>query len=148
MISYGCVHLTRSHRWCNCWHAPLKCCRLWVWVLSGQTKDYKIVTCCFCTKHTALKSKHKYCLAQNQDIVTEWSDMFTSRLFLQWVSAIKIQQSRHYQLIQCNCSYHDIAGEGEGGIMLIIIIKQQSLTRSILLYFLFFLFIAGKRGDI
>jgi hypothetical protein len=34
---------------------------------SGQTKDYKIGICCFSTKHTALRSRSKDWLAQNQN---------------------------------------------------------------------------------
>jgi hypothetical protein len=30
---------------------------------SGQTKDYNIGICCFSTKHTALRSKSKDCMA-------------------------------------------------------------------------------------
>jgi hypothetical protein len=41
----------------------------------GQTKDYKIGICCFCAKHTALRSKSKDWLARNQNNVSEWSDM-------------------------------------------------------------------------
>ena len=44
---------------------------------SGQTKDYKIGIYCFSAKHTALRSKSKDWLAQNQDNVSEWSDMST-----------------------------------------------------------------------
>ena len=40
---------------------------------SGQTID--IVICCYSTKHALLFSKNKHWLAQNQDYVTEWSDM-------------------------------------------------------------------------
>ena len=43
---------------------------------SGQTKDYEIV------KHAALRSKSKNWLAQNQDNVSEWSDMPTHGLDL------------------------------------------------------------------
>ena len=49
---------------------------------SGQTKDYKIVFCCFSTKHAALSIKSKDWLAQNQDNVSEWSDMSTRGLLL------------------------------------------------------------------
>jgi hypothetical protein len=42
---------------------------------SGQTKDYKIDICCFSTKHVALRSKNKDWLAQNQNVMSEWSDM-------------------------------------------------------------------------
>ena len=48
---------------------------------SGQTKDYKIGMCCFSAKHVALRRKGNDWLARNQNIMTEWSDMSTSRLF-------------------------------------------------------------------
>ena len=44
---------------------------------SGQAKDYKIDICRFSFKHEALKSKNKNWLAQNQDNVSEWSDIST-----------------------------------------------------------------------
>jgi hypothetical protein len=44
---------------------------------SGKTKDYKIDICCFSAKHTVLRCKSKDWLAQEQDNVYEWSDMFT-----------------------------------------------------------------------
>jgi hypothetical protein len=47
---------------------------------SGQTKDYKIDICCFSAKHTALRRKSKDWLAQNQNNVSEWSDISTRRL--------------------------------------------------------------------
>jgi hypothetical protein len=43
---------------------------------SGQTKDYKIGICCFSAKHSALRRKIKDCLSRNQNIVSEWSDLF------------------------------------------------------------------------
>ena len=49
---------------------------------SGKTKDYEIGICCFCAKHATLRRKSKYWLAQNQNNVSEWSDMSTrGRLF-------------------------------------------------------------------
>ena len=50
---------------------------------SSQTKDFKIGICCFPTKHAALRSKSKDWLAQNQNNVSEWSDMSTHRLLFQ-----------------------------------------------------------------
>jgi hypothetical protein len=44
---------------------------------SGQTKDYKIGICCFSAKHAALRRKSKDWLVQNQNNVSEWSDMST-----------------------------------------------------------------------
>jgi hypothetical protein len=38
---------------------------------SGQTKEYKIGICCFSAKLTALRSKYKDWLAQNQDNVSK-----------------------------------------------------------------------------
>ena len=42
-----------------------------------QTKDYKIVFCCFYAKHAALRRKSNYWLARNQNNVSKWSDMST-----------------------------------------------------------------------
>ena len=50
---------------------------------SGQTKDYKIGICCFSAKHATLSRKSKDLLAQNQDNVSEWSDMSIRGLLLQ-----------------------------------------------------------------
>ena len=50
---------------------------------SGHTKDYKIGICCFSAKHAALKRKSKDWLARNQNNVSEWGDMSTSRLLFQ-----------------------------------------------------------------
>ena len=60
---------------------------------SGQTKDYWIGICCFSAKHTALTRKSKDWLAQNQDNVSEWSNMSNRGLLFQWASTIKIQPS-------------------------------------------------------
>ena len=60
---------------------------------SGQTKDYKICICSSFSRHTAFRSKSKDWLAQNQDDVSEWSDMSIHRLLFQWGSTIKIQLS-------------------------------------------------------
>ena len=50
---------------------------------SGQTKDYAIDICFLSAKHAALRRKSKYCLARNQNNVSEWSDMSTRGLLLQ-----------------------------------------------------------------
>ena len=50
---------------------------------SGQTKDYKIGICFFSAKHATLRSKSKDWLVQNQNNVSEWSDMSTHRLLFQ-----------------------------------------------------------------
>ena len=46
---------------------------------AGQIKDYKISNLFLLPKHTALRRKSKDWLVQNQNNVSEWSDMFTSR---------------------------------------------------------------------
>jgi hypothetical protein len=53
---------------------------------SGQTKDYNIGICCFSAKHAALRRKSKDWLAQNQDNVSEWSEMSIHGLLFQWAS--------------------------------------------------------------
>ena len=50
---------------------------------SGQTKDYKIGTCCFSAKHAALRRKGKDWLARNQNNVSEWSNMSARGLLFQ-----------------------------------------------------------------
>ena len=45
---------------------------------SGQIKHNKIGICCFSAKHVALRRKSKDWLAPNQDIVSEWGNMFIS----------------------------------------------------------------------
>jgi hypothetical protein len=59
---------------------------------SGQTEDHEIGICCFSAKQT-LKSKSKDWLAQNQNNVSEWSDMSTLRPLFQWASTIEIKLS-------------------------------------------------------
>ena len=49
----------------------------------GQTKDYQIGICCFSAKHAALRRKSKDWLAQNQNNVSEWSDMSLRGLLFQ-----------------------------------------------------------------
>jgi hypothetical protein len=58
---------------------------------SGYTKDYKIGICCFSAKHLALRNKSKDWLAQNQDNVSEWSNMSIRRLLFQRANTIQIQ---------------------------------------------------------
>jgi hypothetical protein len=48
----------------------------------GQTNDYQIGICCS-AKYTAFRRKSKDWLAQNQDNVSEWSNMSTSRPLFQ-----------------------------------------------------------------
>ena len=47
---------------------------------SGQTKDYKIGSCCFSAKNAALRRKSKDWLARNRDNVSELSDISTHGL--------------------------------------------------------------------
>ena len=58
---------------------------------SGQTKDYKIGIWCFSTKPAALRRKSKHWLTQNQNNVTEWSDMSTQGLLFQTTTIIQMQ---------------------------------------------------------
>ena len=53
---------------------------LWFECWPGQTKDYEIPICYL---STALRSKSKDRLAQNQDNVSEWGDMSIHSLLLQ-----------------------------------------------------------------
>ena len=50
---------------------------------SGLTNDLKIGICSFSVKHAALRRKSKDCLIQNQNNVSEWSDMSTRKLLCQ-----------------------------------------------------------------
>ena len=50
---------------------------------SGQAKDYKIGSCCFSTKHAALRRKSKDWLAWNLNNVSKWSNMSTRELLFQ-----------------------------------------------------------------
>jgi len=58
---------------------------------SGKTNDYKIGVCCFSAKQTTLSGKSKDWLTRNQEKVSEWSDMSTRGLLLQWATTIQIQ---------------------------------------------------------
>ena len=81
---------------------------------SGQTKDHKICICCFSAEQAALRSKSKDWLAWKQNNVSEWSDMSTV-VSVSWhyknptKHVSLVQSRRHYHLIKCNCSCHDIA---------------------------------------
>jgi hypothetical protein len=50
---------------------------------SGHAKYYKIGMCCFSAKHGTLRRKSKDWLAQNQNNVSEWSNMSTRGLLFQ-----------------------------------------------------------------
>ena len=56
-------------------------------------KDCQIDMCCFSIKQEALWSKNRYCLARNEDNVSEGNGMFTLGLLFLWASTIKIQLS-------------------------------------------------------
>jgi len=64
---------------------------LWFEPQLDQTKYSKIWNCSFPAKHTALLSKGKDWLVRNQGNVSEWNDMCTNELLLQWATTIKIQ---------------------------------------------------------
>ena len=73
---------SKPHRWCNGWRVRTSSVADRGFdPMLGQTKDYDIGICCLSAKHTALRSKNKDWLAQNQDNVSEWSDMSTRELF-------------------------------------------------------------------
>jgi hypothetical protein len=65
----------------------------------GQTRDYKIIICCFSAKHAALRRKSKDWLAHNQNNVSGWSNMSTrGLLFLELTQCVGLEQSgpRHH----------------------------------------------------
>ena len=70
--------------------------------IPGPTKDYKIGSCCFSAKYAALKRKRKDWLVQNQDNVSERSDMSTRGLFLYLKKATKrvglVHSEHHHQM--------------------------------------------------
>jgi hypothetical protein len=55
----------------------------WFEFRSRQTKGYKIGIYCFSAKHAALRKKSKDWLAQNQNNISEWSDMSVRGLLFQ-----------------------------------------------------------------
>ena len=52
-------------------------------VLGFKPRLGQIGICCFSNKHTSLRSKNKDWLAQNQDNVSECSDLSTRKLLFQ-----------------------------------------------------------------
>jgi hypothetical protein len=77
--------------------------------LWGQTKDYKIGSCCFSASLSIFKEKEQNWLARNQDNVSEWSDMSIWWMLFLWASTIKIhfdlvvvQSRHHHRLIEYN----------------------------------------------
>ena len=88
---------------------------------SGQTKDYRISSCCFSAKHAALRSKSKDWLARKQNNVSECpsttclsADCCFSELALCksnsacWSRTKRISSSSHWKL---TCYRHDIAAK-------------------------------------
>ena len=65
-----------------------------------KIKYYKIGICCFSVNHKGLRSKNKDWLTRNQNNVSEWSDMSTHRMLLQWDSAIKNPTKRIGLIVQ------------------------------------------------
>jgi hypothetical protein len=59
---------------------------------SGQTIDYKICMCSPSDNNATLKSKNKD-LNQEKN-VSEWSDMSTSQIFVEWASTILSSRKR------------------------------------------------------
>jgi hypothetical protein len=57
-----------------------------------MVKDYKIDMCCFSTKHAALRRKSKDWLAQNQNNVSEWSDLLLCRFLSISLDKIKVNE--------------------------------------------------------
>ena len=78
--------------------------------------DYNIGICCFSTKQAALRRKSKDWLAQNQDIVSEWSDMSNyGLLFLvsyHYKNPTKcvglVQSGPHHLSLKLTCFRHNI----------------------------------------
>ena len=88
----------KPHRWCNCYHAYLKCGRSRDGIWSGQTKDYKIGICFFSAKHAAIRAKTGWLVIRImcQSMSTLQRIMCQSeaiclpcRLLFQWTNTIK-----------------------------------------------------------
>jgi len=47
-----------------------------------KTKDYGIGICCSFAKHVALRTKSQDCMTQNQNNMSQWSDMLTGGLYV------------------------------------------------------------------
>ena len=71
---------------------------------SGQSKDYKIGICCLFANHAAFRSYSKEWFAQNQDNVSEWSDMSGGGLLFQ--SASSKNPTKHVWCSKKNTSSH------------------------------------------
>ena len=67
----------------------------------SQSKDYKIGIHCFSAEHTTLRSKSKDWFAQNQDNMTEWSDIYTCRLLLAHLVKGKVSFCHHFVFVVC-----------------------------------------------
>ena len=74
---------------------------------SGLSKDYKVCVRCFSAMHAALRRKSKYWLAVYHDNVSDLSDIYIRRVFLQCAStmqnptkrAVLAKSGPHYHLI-------------------------------------------------
>ena len=53
---------------------------------SGQTKEYKVGSCCFSAKHATLRKKSEDGLVRNQNNVSVWSDMSIREQLFQWAN--------------------------------------------------------------
>ena len=67
----------------------------------SQSKDYKIGIHCFSAEHTTLRSKSKDWFAQNQDNMSEWSDIYTCRLLLAHLVKGKVSFCHHFVFVVC-----------------------------------------------
>jgi hypothetical protein len=77
---------------------------------SGQSKDYKIVICCFSSRHAALRRRSKDWLYRNHDNVSEWGDMWTVAS-VSWHYRKLTKRNIIIIIISLNvaCSRHDTA---------------------------------------
>jgi hypothetical protein len=67
----------------------------------SQSKDYKIGIHCFSAEHTTLRSKSKDWFAQNQDNMSEWSDIYTCRLLLAHLVKGKVSFCHPFVFVVC-----------------------------------------------
>ena len=98
---------------------------------SGQTKDYKIGICWFSSKHMVLRSKSR---AQNQDIVSEWSDISipwtvvsVSQHYRNTTKCDGLVRSGHH-LIEMQHVLTMILLKKKKMLILTTIVRQKSLT--------------------
>ena len=98
---------------------------------SGQTKDYKIGICWSSSKHMVLRSKSR---DQNQDIVSEWSDISipwtvvsVSQHYRNTTKCDGLVQSGHH-LIEMQHVLTMILLNKQKMLILTTIVRQKSLT--------------------